>query len=1326
MKYDGTNYPSYKRTMNDIMVMCRLTKYYNGSAEQPDDIESPEYEKWLSNVTTVIHIMRLNCDDERKSMVEECKSAQEILDVLQESYLSVSTCNRMRLERKFNRFTMDPKKPFQESINELNKLARELKEVGSEKKPSDKLDAILAGLAPSLKDYLPVWKVDKTLTYSDLCAQIINIEQDFEKDAPSAEVKPSVALVAPETKQKKPYRGKHRGSSKPLKCWRCEKIGHKAKDCRTPLGNECSICKRKGHSPDKCWFKDRNSSDDQPKISALAVLDKLSAVIGDSEWILDSGASYHMSGNPKNFHHLHNITSVKVIGASGKTMSANRAGSVHIGNHQVDGVIFVPSFQFNLLSVSQLANNGAKVEFHGDKASIMRDNEVVLEAQRGSDGLYRVVNTSVKHFSLVSQVTWHERLGHISYGKARKMLPYIEKNCDFAITKIDKCNVCIEAKQKRNAFGAFGGLRSTRPLELVHTDLLEVNIPSLGGKRYILTFIDDFTRYAKVRFIAKKHMVFDELMQCIAEAERETSFKVTCIRSDNGGEYHRLAQSLREKGIKWETSTSYTPEMNGVAERYNGKLLEMARTLMLESNLPKFLWAELINTANYLLNRAHHSAIDAIPYCKYHGKQSISVDHYRRIGCKAYVLINETSNKHFRGIKRKFEPRSKCMTLVGYDTSEKVYRLYESETRTVIRSRDVRFIEHEKGLGLSQINAKNESELEINHISFNDGFLYPENDTLDVEIEMSNHSENKVQSISQESVQAIKEAISEQEAGEHLLHGNNARLEQFDIEVPPVPEGEYELLRALVSQAETESNEEPSTVNEAKSSTHWPEWRKAMELEYNSLISNNTWEYSELPQGRQVVSGKWVFKVKHDQFGRIARYKARYVARGFSQVKGLDYQETFSPTVKYVSLRILIALSVQFDWNIDQIDYETAFLNGDLQEDIYIEEPEGFESNPRRILKLKKALYGLKQAPREWNQKLDSMLKGISFKQCRVDAGLYYADIEGGKKMYITVFVDDLLCFYPRQSDKAKHLKEQIKAGFKSKDLGECSHILGMHVVRDRTKGIITINQRLYIQNLLTKFQMQDCIPVTTPLNPGTIYTVSGLKDLPESALFGDVTLYQKAIGSLVYLTISTRPDIAFAVTLLARFMSKPREVHWSAVKRVFRYLKGTSDYQLVYSQEKPIGPVGYADASFAPDLADCRSIMGYVFLISGGAVIWKTQRQSSVARSTCDAEFMALGHCASEAAWLNNLFIDIEVTAQIKPIQIFGDNQSSIKVAKHPVFHQRTKHIAIQYHYTRELVSDGLIDVAFVSSKEMIADVLTKGLGPQLHNDCVKGLGLS
>ena len=886
-------------------------------------------------------------------------------------------------------------------------------------------------------------------------------------------------------------------------------------------------------------------------------------------------------------------------------------------------------------------------------------------------------------------------------------------------TKLDTCDICIQAKQKRSPFSSFGGLRSTRPLQLIHTDLLEVNIPSIGGKRYVLTFIDDFSRYAKLRFLAKKNEVFNALLQCIKESERELSLQVSCIRSDNGGEYQILQKHLQDMGIKWEVSTSYTPEMNGVAERYNGKLQEMCRTLLLESQLPKSFWAELLSTSNYLLNRTFHRTIKSIPFCKYFGKSSVSVEHYRTIGCKAFVLRNEVANKHFRNEKRKMDSRSKAMILIGYEESNGVYRLFDKEKKTIIRSRDVKFVEHEKGYDVIQINANNQEELSVKQVSFEEGYQYPNEDGIRSEENHEKLLDNKervrTDSISKESVSERIESINEKDKSSS----------DFDIIVQSVPQGDYQLFHALVSQAESDSNAEPLTVEEAKQSTHWPEWRKAMESEYNSLISHKTWVNSELPEGRKIVKGKWVFKVKRDQYGRISRYKCRYVAKGFSQVKGLDYQETFSPTVKYVTVRIMIALSVQYDWNIDQIDYETAFLNGDLQEDIYIEEPEEFESSPRKVLKLKKALYGLKQTPREWNQKLDKMLKSINFKQCRVDSGLYYADIEEGNRMYITVFVDDLLCFYPKESDSAKMLKQKIKDGFKSKDLGECSYILGMHVIRDRVKGIIRISQRQYIMDLLKRFKMEDCKPVETPLNPGTTYVKTGMKSLPESKIFGDVKLYQKAIGSLIYLMISTRPDISFAVSHLARFMQQPREVHWQAVMRIFRYLQGTKDMDLIFQKDQKMKPIGYADASYAPDISDCRSIMGYLFIMSGSAVIWKTQKQVSVARSTCDAEFMALGHCASEAAWLRNLLNDILTNNTNTPIMICGDNQSSIKVSKHPVFHQRMKHVAVQYFYTRELINDNIIDLKFVSSKDMIADILTKGLGQSAHSECVRGLGL-
>ena len=479
-----------------------------------------------------------------------------------------------------------------------------------------------------------------------------------------------------------------------------------------------------------------------------------------------------------------------------------------------------------------------------------------------------------------------------------------------------------------------------------------------------------------------------------------------------------------------------------------------------------------------------------------------------------------------------------------------------------------------------------------------------------------------------------------------------------------------------------------------------------MKMEMDSLHSNEVWELVEPPADRKVVGSKWIFKRKVDADGTVERYKARLVAQGCTQRFGLDYEETFSPVVRFESIRSMVALGAQHKLQLHQMDVSTAFLHGELTEEVYMRQPEGFiePGKEHLVCRLKRSIYGLKQSPRCWNHALDGQLKKMGFNQGASDPCLYISLDSEGVTFLVVVYVDDIV-LGGKSKTKMNAVKEELSQNFEMKDLGPLHHFLGAEIIQDQLTRVIWIGQPSFTEKILRKFDMYDCKPVGTPVNPD-VRLVSG-ESSNDSC---NQQLYQAVVGSLLYRSTKTRPDIAYAVSSVARFCACPTKEHWTAVKRILRYLKGTSNLGLLYRDNTPTEITGYSDADWAGDIGDRKSTSGYAFLLGGAAISWKSNKQTCVALSTAEAEYVALSAAAQEAVWLQQLVSDL-VNKSIRETTILEDNQSAICLAKNQQVHGRTKHIDIKYHFIRDMVQAGRIKQTYCASEDMVADMITKGL---------------
>lgn len=518
--------------------------------------------------------------------------------------------------------------------------------------------------------------------------------------------------------------------------------------------------------------------------------------------------------------------------------------------------------------------------------------------------------------------------------------------------------------------------------------------------------------------------------------------------------------------------------------------------------------------------------------------------------------------------------------------------------------------------------------------------------------------------------------------------------------------GENARVFSVVYLADLSTVSEPKTKLEAFRSSESKAWREAMEDEYHSLIKNDTWDVVDCPPNKKPVSTKWVFTRKLGPEGQVLRHKARFVARGFEQIQGIDFNETYASVVKAPSYKVFFALQSLMGWKCHQMDVKTAFLQGDIDEQVYITTPDGFPESEGKVLRLKKALYGLKQSPRIWKQHLDEFLVSKGFKISDYDPCVYLRDAT-----YVTVYVDDINIF-SSDIDKILMVKQLLSARFDMTDLGECSFYLGAHVMHETYTGNVYLHQASFVQKILDRFNLHDIHPVSTPIDIHEKLS----KEKGQTADNKTIKLYQQMVGSLMYLTTVARFDIAQAVSMVSRYIQNPNAQHFKAVKRIYAYLKGTPTLGCCWSpqpdNQSKIKLEAYVDSDWGGCQDTGRSTTGWVFRLAGCPVSWSSKRQKTVAVSTAEAEYMAAAEAAKEAIWMKGLLTELDIPRiDVDTVTIYCDNQSAIKLAKNPEFHSRTKHIKLRHHFIRELVESGEIALEYINTKLNIADIMTKGI---------------
>lgn len=1225
-------------------------------------------------------------------LIMRFNTSSEMWNKLISVYEQKSETHVYMLQQRFFSAVMDPSDNIVGHISKLEDIAQQLKDQNEEISNTMIISKVLMTLPPCYSHFHSAWEstASENRTIDNLTARLM-IEESRLLQSSSSSLAPveSSAMAAKSNNR-----------------FRFSQKSHTVKATQKPTGN-CFLCNKPGHFKRDCPSRNMrhtataniSSARESDSCDAFtSVVGYSSSVCNDDRWFLDTGASDHMTHRKDWFESLSSIEAKPIHVGNGNIIYACGKGTIKIqvfdGSRWCDksllNVLYAPKISLNLFSVGSAldVNKGLVLETNSVGCCLKLKGVTVAVGERNKR-LYemkiKVVNNNANQSQAMAAYTlkeWHEILAHQnikqirSFLSANKITVRKDNLSDFF------CEDCVFGKQHRSTFKS-----SSRELiaagELVVSDVCgPMQVASIGGARYFVVFKDQFTHYRVVFFIKEKSEVKNCLKRYLQNVSTEMGHSIKCFRSDNGLEYANADVStiLQERGIQHQRTVPFTPEQNGSAEREMRTIVEAARTMLHAKNLPTKLWAEAVNTAVFVLNRSGTSSVvDKTPYSLWYNKNP-DILNMHVFGSSVFVHIPKEK-------RRKWDPKSTEGVFVGYGINTKGFRVWLKDSDKIVTACDVIF-------------APATSEVSNVDTSVGDNLLISEDTDSDDNCECDQRGSSGSGTSSRDSSLEAEAVVNAE--GEKAVVDNNRRELRDRSKMPRPIYVEQDSFGSEDSFLYFAELIEPLSYKQALQSEESTMWKNAMNEEMASLEENNTWTLVDLPRGRKVIDNRWVFKVKRMPNGDIERFKARLVVRGFSQIYGIDYQETFSPVVKFASIRLILAVAAAESLCLRQFDIKTAFLYGDLDEEIYMKQPDGFSDSSGKVCRLNRSLYGLKQASRCWNLKFTNFLKKFKLSSSEADSCVFVGSVSG-RKIILAIYIDDGLIAASDEKDillLLNELKEQFK--FKSSTLDT---FLGLEVSQ-KLDGSIHVNQAGYARRLLQKFKMIECNPVATPADQH--HSMSSSED--SASKMGSAFPYREAVGSLMYLATGTRPDIAFAVNNASRHLENPMPCHWTAVKRIFKYIKGTIGLGITFKQTTPINLLVYSDADYGGDLDTRRSTTGYVLLIGGGAISWSSQRQPTVALSTTESEYIAACQTLKELIWMSRLLREIVPSICGVP-NLNIDNQSAIKLIKNPQFHKRTKHIDIKFHFIREQFEKSVFQPCYVQSEDQIADILTKAL---------------
>ena len=841
--------------------------------------------------------------------------------------------------------------------------------------------------------------------------------------------------------------------------------------------------------------------------------------LSSSAWILDSGASRHVT-NDRNALTTYTklVTPVRIWMADNNYINAKGIGCVYmdtIVNGQkmrclFKDVLYAPEMAGNLISIRQLASNGYHTHFDDNIAQVQDKNGCTKVQAKIENGLYKIqgcamneehacmgrvvdedLDGEVAKVARIQKATgslnlWHRRLGHLNEDDVLRMYKKgMVEGMEIVPQSIQKnivCEPCFQGKQAREPIPKETDTRAMETLYRIHSDLCEPG-ESREGYRYYVTFIDDYSRYTEVVPLKRKDETLEAFKTFVARAENEIGKRIIRFRSDGGGEFYskEFTAYCEEKGIVQEKTNPDTPQQNGVAERKNQTLNNKARTMLASAKLTSNFWVAAIQHANWITNRSPTRAIsdEKTPF-EFYYNQKPSLTTLREFGCKTWVQIPK---KH----RAKFDNRSIECIFIGFAKGKRAFTLFDRHNRRVIESRDVKFVE---GPDMERIVIRDDdddeawTEVETSKVDGKGNIDEPDGsgggvDTVNHRAASPTGEISEISDMEDPPIQVLRRSNrirrppTPDDAPKYFV---DSRTKPKDSLPDPDLEEETEIADFAAYMTTTE----PQSYREAMRREDASSWMEAMMKEMESQQKIGTYIEVPRPDNVNILQCRWVYAYKLGSDGQTTIYKARLVARGYGQRPGEDFNETFAPTMHKSSLLTLLAIAAQEDLEIEHLDIKTAFLNGDLEEEIYMLPPEGFPPKIEgHVWKLMKSIYGLKQAARMWYKKFKNSLDELEYERTASDHAVFIRRASGFA--CVAFHVDDTLTF-TRNAAMKKRVKEEIAQHFEIKDLGEVKLFCGLEITRDRVARTITVAQERYYDIILERFGLENARPISTPM----------------------------------------------------------------------------------------------------------------------------------------------------------------------------------------------------------------------------------------------------
>jgi len=654
---------------------------------------------------------------------------------------------------------------------------------------------------------------------------------------------------------------------------------------------------------------------------------------------------------------------------------------------------------------------------------------------------------------------WHQRFGHLNM-KGLRTLAYRKMVYGLPILKnpSQMCSICMAGKQQRHSFPKKSTWRASKPLQLIHSDLCGAITPeSHSKKRYVITFIDDYSRKMWSYFLQEKSEAFDAFKRFKSLVEKASGDKILCLCTDRGGEFtsSEFNEYCSTHGITRQLIAAYSPQQNGVAERRNRTLMNMVRCMLIARDVPKQYWPEAVNLATHILNRCPTTALANITPENAWQNRTPSVQHFKVFGCIGHVHLPNASRK-------KLDNKSIKCVFMGISEESKAFRMYDPETQKIIISRDVIFEEMEKW-------------------DWNQSGETTSQDFLCAEIDEKEENEDSPREATTVGDQRARNTertrrqpvwMQDYESGEGLSEKEEVAQIVLEKQVEQLTQ-EMQQLAMFVAN-------DPTTFEEAVKSQVW---RNAMESEIAAINRNGTWELTDLPIGTKKIGVKWIFKTKINERGEVDKCKARLVVKGYAQQAGIDYNEVFAPVARWDTIKLTLSIAASRGWKVYQLDVKSAFLHGEITEEVYVEQPKGYEvkGKENKVYRLKKALYGLKQAPRTWFSKIESYFVKEGFERSTSEHTLFTKKEGETSVLFVNLYVDDLI-YTGNSKQMLEEFKNSMKMEFEMTDLGCMRYFLGVEVTQ--TPNGIFICQKKYANEILEKFSLANCSSVKNPIVP--------------------------------------------------------------------------------------------------------------------------------------------------------------------------------------------------------------------------------------------------